>query len=102
MKGSPEREVVLEIEHVRVVRKRASTYLQHCRECARSTDFVSLTKAADLFGITPAELYDFTRSNRCHFEIGRGGDIYICLTNLLSEMSKRMKNGRVKLLGERL
>lgn len=94
-----QREVVLEIEQVRVVRRRMKTSLLFCRGCAKSTDFVELVKAADLFGVTNAELYDFIRTNRCHFIVANDGEICICVTDLLAAMSKRLKTASFKLLG---
>ena len=94
------REVVVEIEHTRVVRKRAATHLRYCRGCARSTDFLLLTKAAELFDLEPVRIFDFIRTNSCHFAVGKEGEIYICLNDLLTTVGKGMKNGKVKLLGE--
>ncbi len=101
MQGSREREVVVEIEHTKVVRKRASTKVRFCRECKRSTDFVLLNKAAELFDTAPGRLFDFTQTNSCHFAVGGEGEIYVCLADLLTAMSRRMKTGTVKLLGEK-
>lgn len=95
-----QRDVVLEIEQVRIVRRRMKTSLFLCRECAKTTDFIDLLKAADLFGVTNGELYDFIRTNRCHFIVAPGGDICICVTDLLAAMSRRLKTATFKLLGE--
>jgi len=101
MEGSQHREVVLEIEHIKVVRKRAKTKLAHCRDCSETTDFITLTRAAELFSTTASDLFEFTQSYSCHFRVEDGQDIYLCLRNLLSAMSKRMRTGTVKLLGEK-
>ena len=100
MEGSQHREVVLEIEHVKVVRKRAKTRLALCRECKKTTDFITLERAAELFSITASELFEFTQSSNCHFRVEGGQDISLCLNDLLRAMSKRMRAGTVKLLGE--
>jgi len=101
MEGSQHREVVLEIEHVKVVRKRAKTKLALCSECRKTTDFITLARAAELFSITPSDLFEFTQSHGCHFRVEDGQDIMLCLTDLLTAMSKRMRTGTVKLLGEK-
>ena len=101
MEGSQHREVVLEIEHIKVVRKRAKTKLARCRECRRTTDFITLERAAELFSTTATELFEFTQSYGCHFRVENGQDITLCLTDLLTAMSKRMITGTVKLLGEK-
>ena len=100
MEGSQHREVVLEIEHTKIVRKRAKTKLAFCRECSSTTDFVTVSAAADLFSTTATEMFEFSQSQTCHFRVDHGGDIHLCLTDLLTAMSKRMSTGTVKLLGE--
>lgn len=98
MKISQQREVVLEIEQTRLVRKRARTSVAFCRGCERATDFVPLIKAAELFGITRLEMFDFSRSHNCHFQVATEGEIHICLVDLLAAMSRRMKRKTVRLL----
>ena len=100
MEGSPKREVVLEIEHIKVTRKRAQTSLGFCRECGRTEDFISVASGAELFSITPSELFEFTQSYGCHFRVENDQYIFLCLTDLLTAMSKKLKKGTVKLLGE--
>ena len=99
MEGSQHREVVLEIEHVKVVRKRAKTKLGFCRDCKSTTDFIPVAKAAELFSTTADAIFEFTQSNGCHFRIETDQSINLCLSNLLAAMSKRMRTGTVKLLG---
>jgi len=101
MEGSQHREVVLEIEHIKVVRKRAKTKLARCRDCDKTTDFITLVRAAELFSITASDLFEFTQSYGCHFRVENGQDISLCLRDLLTAMSKRMRTGTVKLLGEK-
>ena len=101
MQRCHEREVVVEIEHTRVVRKRTGTKVQFCRGCRISTDFVSLIKAAELFDTSPMQLFEFTQTNSGHFLMGIEGEIFLCLADLLTAMSRQMKTGKVKLLGEK-
>jgi hypothetical protein len=100
MEGAQHREVVLEIEHVKIVRKRAKTNLGFCRECNKTTDFITVVRAAKLFSTTPSQLLEFTQSFGCHFRVENCQTIGLCLTNLLKAMSKKMRTGSVKLLGE--
>ena len=101
MEGSQHREVVLEIEHIKVVRKRAKTRLARCGECNKTTDFITVARAAELFSTSAAELFEFTQSYGCHFRVENGQEITLCLTDLLTAMSKRMRTGTVKLLGDK-
>jgi hypothetical protein len=100
MIGSRHREVVLEIEHVKVIRKRAKTSLVFCSECSNTADFISVTEAADLFSTTTADLFEFAQSQTCHYRIGNDGNVFLCLTDLLRAMSKKLRKGTVRLLGE--
>ena len=100
MEACPEREIVVEIEHTKVVRKRASTSLRYCEACGGQTDFVTLTKAAELFELTPAMIYEFMKMYSSHFVASGEGEIYICLSDLLTAMSKRIRKEGIQLLGE--
>lgn len=95
-----EREVVVEIEHIKIVRKRASTQVRFCGSCGKATDFVPIASAAILFELEPETILNFVQVNSCHFITASEGEIHICLADLLSAMSKRIKVGSVKLLGE--
>lgn len=100
MEGSNHREVVLEIEHIKIVRKRAKTKLAFCRDCNTTTDFITVPRAAELFSTTTVEMFEFSQSQVCHFRVDASGNIHLCLTDLLTAMSKQMRTGTVKLLGE--
>ena len=77
------------------------TSLGFCRDCSRSTDFIPLAKGAELFGVALDELFEFTRSNHCHFLVDDDeGEIHICLPDLLAAMSRKLETGTFKLLGE--
>ena len=98
METLQKREVVVEVEQVRIVRKRARTTLYQCRGCGRKTDFVILTRAAELFDVKPAALFEFLQSANCHYLIADVGVLYICLTDLLAAMSKKTAPTTIKLL----
>ena len=100
MEGSSHREVVLEIEQVKIIRKRARTALKYCRGCKATTDFISVQNAADLFSTTAADLFEFSQSCTCHYRVEHDQNVFLCLTDLLSAMSQRMRKGTVKLLEE--
>ena len=100
MQPCKQREVILEVERVQLIRKRMKTCIRFCRSCGRSTDFIQLVKAAGFFEVTPAEIFDFICLNHSHFLLGNEDEIYICLADLLAAMNKRMNIGAVKLLGE--
>jgi hypothetical protein len=93
------REVVLEIEHIRVLRRRTTTRLRSCPICKRPADFAGLVRIAGLFSTTPSELLSFVNANSCHFLVDPDGEIHICLARLLAAINGRKNAARVKLLG---
>ena len=80
------RQIVIEIEQVRLVRKRALTTLRFCEKCGSLSDFVGLEEAAKLFEIAPKELFAFIVRNNCHFIENEVVGKQICLTALISQM----------------
>ena len=84
--GKRIREIVIEIERIRLVRKRAKTTLQLCNECETPSDFVGLAEAGRLFEIGNDDLMNFIEKNGCHFMKNGSNDTQICLTALLDRM----------------
>jgi hypothetical protein len=99
MDDAASRQVVVEIEHTQIVRKRAKTYLKHCRECRQERDFLPVKGASTLFSIEQTTLIEFAIENHCHYSIDESGDIQLCLTRLLAQMSRRMEKGKYKQIG---
>lgn len=75
---------MIEFEHVKMIRKRAETELEHCTECGAISDFVPLKIAADLFEIGEKALNEFVKANRIHITAEDGGSV--CVTSLLEKM----------------
>jgi hypothetical protein len=100
MEGSPQREIVVEIERIRTVRKRAKTNLKFCRKCARTTDFLAVARAAELFSVTQSGLLEFSQANGCHFVVEKNAEIFLCLADLLTAMTNRARIERSRILGE--
>jgi hypothetical protein len=95
--GRTTREIVIEVERIQLVRKRARTDLHYCDKCETVSDFVGLSDAARLFEIQCDRLFGFIQENKSHFMEGRHGEIQICLTSLLERM--RAVNGNNRLGG---
>ena len=94
MTAKRQREIVIEFEKVKLIRKRAKTLLVNCRGCGRSTDLVPLLEAAELFETAPDNLLRFGKENDCHYQILDEGNIYLCLVSLLAGL-KRKNNYRL-------
>ena len=89
-----QREIVIEFEKVRTIRKRAVTTLAHCNECGGEADFVALQTAAELFDTAHGDLAAFVAANAVHTET----NIDICIPSLLAVMHERANGNGVKLL----
>ena len=96
-----QREIVIEFEIVQIIRKRARTHLIDCRMCRRETDFIELCEAATLFNTNVEQLFQFIKNNRSHYEIDAGGEIFICLVSLLTQMKAKTNISQIKLIGDR-
>ena len=84
-----QREIVIEFEKVRLIRKRAKTTLTHCDGCGAESDVVSHVEAAELFETTPADLFQFIKQNNCHYHISNNGKTHLCVVSLLEHMHQQ-------------
>ena len=100
MKVQKQRELIIEFERVRVVRKKARTHLRLCRNCGREVDFVALREASALFTTPPEDLVNFIKLNHIHFETGADGEIHICLISFLDCLKRSTNLSRIKLIEE--
>jgi hypothetical protein len=97
--GKATRQIVIEIERVRLVRKSATTVLRWCDRCGNESDFVGLNEAARLFEIDASRLLEFVQTNDCHYTESKFVGTQICLTSLLERMRtanrKRLKDTKL-------
>jgi hypothetical protein len=84
-----QREIVIEIERVQMIRKRAKTQLQHCSGCGTEADVVSHVEAAALFETAPGNLFQFIKQNDCHYHVSYDGKTYLCVVSLLERMTRQ-------------
>ncbi len=99
MKIQRKREIVIEFERVRIVRRKAQTHIIFCRDCGREVDFVSLAEAVALLAAQAENLLQFVRINKSHFETAADGEIYICLMSFLAAMKAKTNISQIKLIG---
>jgi hypothetical protein len=100
MRPEKQRQIVIEFEKVRTIRKRAKTRLVHCDGCSADADIVTLIEAADLFETDPEELFHFIRQNNCHFHVNNDANIYLCVPSLIERMTQRVEIRRLSARGE--
>ncbi len=86
MKPVKQREIVVELEKVQLVRKRARTVLMFCRSCWRESDFVSLPDAARIFEIADFQLTAFVRNGQAHLE-EHSKRKFICTTAIIGHLN---------------
>jgi hypothetical protein len=101
MNPARQREIVIEIERVRLIRKRAKTHLRFCMQCGKQSDFISIDEAAALFETDKGSLFNFIRVNSCHFQINNANDAHICLVAFLEAMKTKTIDSRIKLIGDK-
>ncbi|HEV7699082.1 MAG TPA: hypothetical protein VGO43_02535 [Pyrinomonadaceae bacterium] len=99
MTREDKREIVVEYEQIRLIRKTANTRVLQCAQCSSETDFLALVTAAELFEIDTDELFSFLRLRRCHFRAGE--TVLICLRSLMRAIKDKQPTAQIKLLGEK-
>jgi hypothetical protein len=88
MKVKTTREIVIEIERVRTIRKRCSTHVLFCAECNNDADFITLQEAANLFEVELDLLRSFALEYLCHTQLS-DKENFLCLPSLLDRLQKR-------------
>jgi hypothetical protein len=94
------REIIIEIEHVKRIRKRAPSQLRFCADCGSDADFISLTHAVELFERDQGELTNFLRVNGCHTQADKA-ETQICLAALLIAIETVSNNSKIRWIGEK-
>lgn len=93
------REIVIEIEQVRRIRKRTASQLRYCTDCRTHADFISIKSAAQLFERDEVELIHFIRSVSCHTQM-QAAEIHICLIAFLEAIKARSIGSRSQINGD--
>ena len=79
------REIIVEIERVKTIRKRCRTRILFCRECDAETDFITLQEAASLFEVNDSLIKSFIRHHICQSNQNKS-ELLVCLSSLLARM----------------
>ena len=78
------RQLVIEYQQVKTVRRRIATILGHCPECRASGDLVLLDELARLFEVSVADAVLQLRRRRIHLMHLTGGALAVCIDSLLT------------------
>jgi hypothetical protein len=85
------REIVVEVERILLVKKRARTHQMFCIDCSQEADFVCSKDAARIFDIGEINISRFLKNNGWHTLTDRGR-VYICTASLIADLAKKKNN----------
>ncbi len=94
------REIVIEVERVQLIRRRAKTISLFCGNCTAKTDFVSVTDAARLFEVRVDDLFRTIREKEIHMQVSSHSGIHICIASLTAFFQTRYPDSRIRLLAD--
>ena len=94
MKKTGQREIVVEFETVRSIRRRTRSTIAICRECGSESDLVSISAAAELFAIGVEELRSFADASGVHRQL----DELICVQSLLRAMNSQKYRKEIRMI----
>ncbi len=94
MTKNGQREIVVEFETVRTIRRRTRSTIVICPECGSESDLVSISAAAELFAIGVDELNSFADANGVH----RPMNEQICVKSLLSVMNSQKFRKEIRMI----
>lgn len=100
MKPNGTREIVVEYEQIKLIRKRASTEVAYCPDCGDMADFLQLADATGLFESDGERIIRFCNGNDCHYVTREDGEIGLCLPSLLASIRSQAKSTEIRLIGD--
>lgn len=82
------REIIIEVERVRVIYNRRNRCLKWCAFCQTEVSILTLEEALEIAGVNPETLCEFISQGRIHLYQMREDESGICLNSLLNIGSK--------------
>lgn len=79
---TPRKELVIEVECVRVVRRRVPAFTEYCNRCGHSADSVEATELSAMFETARDELLARLAGLGVHVNLGRSGRLSVCYRSL--------------------
>lgn len=92
------RSIIVELEHIRTIRRQSETVLLWCPHCAKNTDHLSFKSAVELFDIECDELLSFINSFACHRSQSDDDQLQLCLPSLVKNMRSRLGLSSIRLI----
>lgn len=78
------REIIIEVERVRVIYNRRNRCLKWCAFCRSSVEILTLEEATEIAGISRETIHDFIGQGRIHLYQTPEGKSTVCLNSLLN------------------
>jgi hypothetical protein len=78
------REIIIEVERVRVIYNRRNKCLKWCAFCLRQVEILTPEEAIKIAGINPETIFHFIEQGRIHLYQTRADKPQICLNSLLN------------------
>ena len=85
----PGKELIIELERVRVVRRRVATVRMFCSGCSEYEDFVAASRLAAVFEIPMTDHLAILDRFSIHTESSSTGVIHVCSRSLLALLKRR-------------
>lgn len=96
-------EIVIEIERIQLIRKRAKSWRMFCPSCAAQVNFIRLVEIAKLFNRPLADFYPLIQTGGKHYATDQAGEIFICLELLSAFVNGTNDRRQIKMIeGEKL
>ena len=83
------RELIIELERVRLVRRRVATVRMFCNGCSEYGDFVTATRLAAVFEIPITDHLSVLGRYGIHTESSATGIVHVCSRSLLAALNRK-------------
>lgn len=78
------REIIIEVERVRVIYNRRNRFLKWCPFCRSKVEILTLEEAAEIAGVNRKTIVDFIEQSKIHLYQTPEGKSAVCLNSLLN------------------
>jgi hypothetical protein len=95
----PRKELVIEVECVRVVRRRVPAFTEYCAPCGRPVDSIEAAELSAMFETTRDELVARLTGLGVHLNLDRTGRLSVCYNSLQTSLRRENLLPRNSLAG---
>ena len=91
MKTRRTREVIIEIERVRIVSRDSAQTVNYCRRCSAEKEFVNAAEAARIIETDAQTIFNLAEAGVLHSFFAGVDETYVCLASLLIFEANRFR-----------